>query len=149
LARSPVWILGKPHTEEDPYAVAFRAFAKRHSALVRYEGAVNDRAKLAQIYREARGFVLLSTNESLSLSALEAAACGCPLLLSDLPWARTVFGHAATYCAVPASVRRTAAHLKCFYDDAPSLPKPAKPCSWREIGKLLKSVYEQVRKTSS
>ena len=33
--------------------------------------------------------------ESLSLSALEAAACGCPVLLSDLPWARTVFGQSA------------------------------------------------------
>ena len=56
-------------------------------------------------YREARGFVLLSAMESLSLSALEAAACECPLFLSDLPWARsscTTSRARPTWC-LPAS----------------------------------------------
>ncbi len=51
----------------------------------------NNRSQLAEIYRPVRGFVRLSTKESVSLSALEAEACECPLLLSDLPWARTTF----------------------------------------------------------
>ncbi len=58
---------------------------------LRYEGAIQDRARLARIYREARGFVLLSAMETRSLSAEEAAACECPLLLSDLPWAHSAF----------------------------------------------------------
>jgi glycosyltransferase involved in cell wall biosynthesis len=143
-AQTPVWVLGKPYGDRDPYAIRFIEFARQNASFVRYEGAVTDRNKLARIYREARGFVLLSTNESLSLSALEAAACGCPLLLSDLPWARTVFGDAASYCPVPASVGRTAAHLKDFYDRAPALPKPPKPLTWLEVAKSLKSVYDQV-----
>jgi len=142
-AQVRVWILGKPYSEEDPYTKAFRAFAKEHSDVIRYEGPVNDRAKLAQIYREARGFVLLSTNESLSLSALEAAACGCPLLLSDLPWARCVFEEYARYCKI-TSVSETAKILRRFADEAHNLPRPPKPRSWKEIGLMLKSVYEKL-----
>jgi glycosyltransferase involved in cell wall biosynthesis len=133
LARTPLWVIGKPYAESDPYSQRFLAFARQHPQMVRYEGAVLDRAKLARIYREARGFVLLSTIESLSLSALEAAACECPLLLGDLPWARTVFRRDASYCPVPASSHRTAGCLRRFYDAAPFLKPPPKPASWLGI----------------
>src|SRR5882724_3695031 len=83
LAQTPVWIIGKAYSESDQYAQRFFELARQNPKLVRYEGAIADRAKLAQVYREARGFVLLSTMESLSLSSFEAAACECPLLLSD------------------------------------------------------------------
>src|SRR6185503_2412225 len=79
-AQTPIWIIGKPYSETDPYFQEFLALAKTHPEVIRYEGAISDRQRLAQIYREARGFVLLSKWESLSLSALEAAACGCPVL---------------------------------------------------------------------
>jgi glycosyltransferase involved in cell wall biosynthesis len=78
LAQTPLWIIGKPYAESDPYAQRFVQLARRHASIIRYEGAIADRAKLARVYLEARGFVLLSTVESLSLSALEAAACECP-----------------------------------------------------------------------
>jgi len=109
---------------------------------------VTDRSQLARIYREARGFVLLSARESLSLSALEAAACGCPLLLSDLPWARSVFkGHAA-YCPVTRSPAVTASALRRFYKAAPQRPPPPRPASWSEIARQLLTVYETVLNTS-
>jgi glycosyltransferase involved in cell wall biosynthesis len=138
-----LWVLGKPYGENDPYAIRFMEFAKQHASVIRYEGAVTDRTKLARIYQEARGFVLLSTNESLSLSALEAAACGCPLLLSDLPWARSVFKDAASYCPI-TSVSRTAAVLRRFSDEAPQKQPPPKPLSWVEVAQRLKAVYEKV-----
>lgn len=140
-ARVPVWVIGKPYSESDAYGQAFIRLAQKHPEVVRYEGPINDRARLATIYREARGFVLLSTMESLSLSALEAAACESPLLLSDQPWARTVFKEAATYCPVTSSVSRTAEALRAFYAVAPSLSAPPKPKSWLEIGHELKSIY--------
>ncbi len=90
-AQTPVWVIGKAYADADSYAQKFFSLARQHPQFIRHEGAISDRARLAQIYREARGFVLLSSMESLSLSALEAAACGCPLLLSDLPWARSTF----------------------------------------------------------
>ena len=118
--------------------------AGSHPQIIRYEGPIQDRARLAAIYREARGFVLLSTWESLSLSALEAAACECPLLLSDLPWARTFFHDRASYCPVAKATTRTAAVLREFYDAAPGLPRPQRPLSWLEIAKQLKSVYDSL-----
>ena len=143
-AQTPLWVIGRAYAESDPYAQRFFALARQQPQFIRYEGAISDRARLAQIYRAARGFVLLSTMESLSLSALEAAACGCPLLLSDLPWARTAFGIGATYAPVPYSARSTADLLRKFYDNAPALPLPPKPQLWSEIGWQLKAIYERV-----
>ena len=147
-AQVPVWVIGKPYSDTDPYGQKFLALARQNPQFVRYEGPISDRARLAVIYREARGFVLLSNMESLSLSALEAAACATPLLLSDQPWARTVFREHATYCPVSSSVSRNAQALKAFYAAAPQIPAPPKPQSWREIGLELKKVYETVLKTS-
>ena len=146
-ARTPVWIIGRAYAETDPYARAFFQLARSQPDLIRYEGGINDRGRLAEIYRAARGFVLLSTMESLSLSALEAAACECPLLLSDLPWARCTFANAARYCPVNQPVSATAIALREFYDAAPGLPPPPKPAGWEQIGRELKAVYEDVLST--
>jgi len=144
LAQTPVWIIGKAYSESDQYAQRFFELARQNPKLVRYEGAIADRAKLAQVYREARGFVLLSTMESLSLSSFEAAACECPLLLSDLPWARTAFGASVSYCPITSSAARTAKVLRKFYDAAPKLAPPPRPVPWVEIGQQLKTIYEKL-----
>ena len=142
-AQTPIWIIGRPFAESDPYAREFLALAARHPQFVRYDGPVQDRQQLAQIYREARGFILLSAWESLSLSALEAAACDCPLLLSDLPWARSTFQEHANYCPI-APPGRTAGYLRKFYDLAPSLKPPPKPLTWTEVARQLERIYRSV-----
>jgi hypothetical protein len=111
---------------------------------LRYEGPIQDREKLARVYREARGFVLLSAMESLSLSALEAAACECPLLLSRLPWATTFFHESACYCSINSPATRTAPFLRQFYDAAPGLKPPPRPPTWLEVGQQLKRLYEML-----
>jgi glycosyltransferase involved in cell wall biosynthesis len=146
-AGTPVWIIGKGYSDSDPYTQRFLTFARQHPEIVRYEGPVNDRKKLSGIYREARGFVLLSTMETRSLSSEEAAACECPLLLSDLPWARDVFGEGAAYCPPNGSLDEIAQKLRGFYDAAPNRPIPAKPKSWIEVAHQFRAVYEQVMKT--
>jgi glycosyltransferase involved in cell wall biosynthesis len=143
LAQTPLWVIGKAYADDDAYAQKFFALARRHPQIIRYEGAISDRARLARSYREARGFVLLSTKESLSLSALEAAACECPLLLSDLPWARSTFAGNASYCPVTRD-SATANVLRQFYDAAPNLPVPPKPATWNEIARQLKTIYERI-----
>jgi glycosyltransferase involved in cell wall biosynthesis len=143
-AETPLWVIGKPYSAKDAYFVRFRQLTEQHPALLRYEGAISDRAKLEEAYRAARGFVLLSAMESLSLSALEAAACGCPLLLSDLPWARTVFGQVASYCPLVSSSGRTAEVLRAFYAAAPNLSPPPKPLGWLEVARQLKHLYESL-----
>jgi glycosyltransferase involved in cell wall biosynthesis len=147
-AQTPVWVVGKAYSDTDPYARRFLELARREPKFIRFNGAIPDRTRLAAVYREARGFVLLSAMESLSLSALEAAACECPLLLSDLPWARTVFAGSVSYCPLTSSVEQTAPALRRFYDAAPTLKPPSKPLNWTEVARRLKQVYESCFKTS-
>jgi glycosyltransferase involved in cell wall biosynthesis len=147
-AQTPIWIIGKAYSNNDPYAQKFFTLAKQNQKIIRYEGAVSNRTEMAKIYRTARGFVLLSDMESLSLSALEATACECPLLLSDLPWAHATFGNSAKYCQVTKSAIRTSESLRSFYDAAPSLPAPPKPASWSEIARQFKAIYERVLNAS-
>jgi glycosyltransferase involved in cell wall biosynthesis len=142
-AQTPVWVIGKAYADVDAYAQKFFTLAKQHPQIIRHEGSISDRARLAQIYREARGFVLLSSMESLSLSALEAAACECPLLLTDLPWARSAFGENASYCPI-AAIDRTSEALRNFYDRTTNLKLPAKPHSWSEVARQLEQVYQQI-----
>jgi glycosyltransferase involved in cell wall biosynthesis len=141
-AETPLWVVGQPYSADDSYGARFVEFARRNPRLVRYEGAIRDRKMLAAVYREARGFVLLSTMESLSLASMEAAACGCPLLLSDLPWARTTFYESATYCPVTSPRGRTVRVLREFYDAAPQRPAPPKPLSWSEVAVKCVRIYE-------
>jgi glycosyltransferase involved in cell wall biosynthesis len=147
-AEVPVWIVGRPYAEEDPYARRFLEVARQHPRWIRYEGAITNRARMAEVYRGARGFVLLSSMESLSLSALEAAACGCPLLLSDLPWARTTFGVQASYCPVTRDAKTTARHLRSFHAAAPQLPIPTRPKSWPQVAQQLADLYRSLLRTS-
>lgn len=142
-AQVPVRILGKPYGDDDPYYRRFLALANESPEFVRYGGGLSDRRALADTYQRARGFVLLSTMESLSLSALEAAASGCPLLLSDLPWARCTFGESATYCPV-VNRQSTAAVLRTFYDQAAKLPTPPPPCRWSDVATQLLHIYKSV-----
>lgn len=144
LAQTPIWIIGRAYGDNDPYVQQFLKLAKENPRWIRFEGAIDDRVRLAAIYRESRGFVLLSTKESLSLSALEAAACGCPLLLSDLPWARSSFSSGTEFCPANGSRSQTAQILRRFYDAAPGLKPPPRPASWPDIGRQLVAIYEKI-----
>lgn len=143
-AQTPVLIVGQPYSDSDPYAQRCYALARQQPRFVRLESVpFGERAKLAEILCAARGFVLISAMETRSLAAEEAAACRCPLLLSDLPWARSVFGTMASYCPL-ADVAATARCLREFYDKAPTHPIPEKPKSWAEVGLQLKGIYQSV-----
>lgn len=147
LAQVPLRVIGRPYCESDPYFQRFAALCEREPRLLRYEGPVSNRDILAKEYRQARGFVLLSTMESMSLAALEAAAAGTPLLLADLPWARSVFGKSARYCPLKKSAAETGRYLRKFYEDAPSLSPPPRPPGWSEVALQLKSIYEKIGNT--
>ena len=140
VAGVPIRFVGIPYGKGDPYFREFAEVAAARPDLVRYEGLFSDRRELAALYQKARGFVLLSTMESLSLSALEASAAGCPLLLSDLAWARCTFGTNASYCPV-APLDTTARILREFYDNAGSAPMPLAPAKWCDVGRKLIDIY--------
>lgn len=143
MAQVPVWIIGEPYSKKDRYYEKFLAVVQAAGEMVRYEGGNSSREKMASIYQNAAGFVLLSSMESLSLSALEAAAGGCSLLLADLPWARSSFGSKATYSRL-GSKEEEARNLKNFYYGIDEAPKPHEPCRWEDVGKQLCRIYEEL-----
>lgn len=142
LAQIKIRIFGAPYHPDDPYHQKFLSAVKRAGPLVDYVGGVTDREKIANEYRRASGFVLLSSMESQSLSALEAAASGCPLLLSDLSWAKASFGAEASYAPV-ASAARTAPYLKEFFRRISSAPRVHKVLGWNEVAGRLAGVYRE------
>jgi glycosyltransferase involved in cell wall biosynthesis len=139
-----VRIIGRPYTETDPYYLRFLSLCRANPDLVDFSGPISDRAKLAEYYQTAHGFVLLSTMESLSLSALEAAAAGCPLLLSDLPWARGTFADNAVYCPVDVSAEETGKVLKLFVESSSSKPQTLIPSRWVDVARQLVQIYDDV-----
>ncbi|HTB85063.1 MAG TPA: glycosyltransferase family 4 protein [Candidatus Sulfotelmatobacter sp.] len=144
IAQTPLQVLGRAYSEDDPYAKRFFSIAEKNPRYIKYAGGISDRAELARIYRSARGFVLLSTMETRSLSAEEAAASGCPLFLSDLPWARSTFGEHARYCPVNVDAAKTAGALKIFHAEAPALPPPPPPATWQQVARQLQTIYQDV-----
>ena len=143
LAQVPVWVIGDPYSKREPYYKKFVSVVESSKGLVKYEGGISDRAKMATIYKSVSGFVLFSSMESLSLSALEAAAGKCPLLLADLPWARSTFGDGATYCRLGPGKQESRA-LKDFYKSIDKAPRAPVPCRWSEVGAQLKQIYESL-----
>ena len=143
-AKTPIRIVGKPYSESDPYYLRFRALAQSHPEWIRHVPHITDRAELAALYRSARGFVLLSAIETRSLSAEEAAACECPLLLSDMPWARDVFPANPFFLSPHAPVEETARVLRTFYDAAPTLPPNPLPTTWDDVAGSLIAIYRAV-----
>lgn len=134
-SKTKVWIIGKPYSPNNPYFKAFISLQKQHSELIRYEGAIDSESELAEVYQNSRGFVMLSTMESLSLSTLEASAAKCPLLLTDLPWAKTTFGDKASYINLKESSKVQAKKLRTFYEISKDSSSNYSPLSWRDVAK--------------
>ncbi len=63
---------------------------------VRFLGRATDQ-ELLRLYNQAECFVFPSLYEGFGLPPVEAMACGCPVLASDIPVLREVCADAATY----------------------------------------------------
>jgi glycosyltransferase involved in cell wall biosynthesis len=143
MAGIPIRIFGRPYSLHDPYYLNFLRVVESSGGLVRYEGEMTNRAKLADTYRRSRGFVLPSTMESLSLSALEAATTGCPLLLTDLPWAVTTFGDSASYVPNTSDSALLSEELGRFYR-SPKPPEGLRVLGWDDVAGRLRTLYESI-----
>ena len=63
---------------------------------IHFLGRVSDQ-ELVKLYNQAACFIFPSLYEGFGLPPLEAMACGCPVLVSDIPVEREICGDAAQY----------------------------------------------------
>jgi glycosyltransferase involved in cell wall biosynthesis len=104
------------------------------------------REVLAAAYRRARLLVHTADAEGFGLPLIEAMACGCPVIASDLPVLREVGGSAATYCAVgdiPGWNGAIVAALEGPANRERGFVNAAR-FSWSENAARTARVYEQV-----
>lgn len=141
-AEIPVLFVGKPYHPNDPY---WREFSKLiDDRFVLHQPHVKDRSEMIRLLRASRGFVIYSQYENWCLSAHEATACGLPVLLPDMPWARECFGTEVKYLS-PQPRPDNAGCLRSFYDACPNLPPPAiKLYSWDEVAEKLEACYRSL-----
>ena len=143
LAGIKLKVLGRPYSESDPYFAIFLREVQMSGGAVEWCGEVTNRAELADYYHRARGFILPSTRESLSLSAVEAAASGCRLFLTDLPWARSAFGDSAEYLPDSSNPVILAEGIKQLIKGKQPAVRP-EVWSWDQVAEHLQEVYLSV-----
>jgi glycosyltransferase involved in cell wall biosynthesis len=100
-------------------------------------GAVDDDT-LAALYTGARALVFPSDDEGFGLPAVEALACGTPVVASDVPALREVLGGRATLV--------DAADLGALIATAERARRPAPappPWTWADAARATWDVYER------
>jgi glycosyltransferase involved in cell wall biosynthesis len=76
-----------------------------------------ERGALAAVYRRATLLLHSAEAEGFGLPLIEAMACGCPVVASDVPVLREVGGAAVTYCAV-GDINMWAGAVKALLQEA-------------------------------
>ena len=133
--------------ERETFVSAAAAVRSQIAALglgsdVKLPGFVSDET-LAALYAGAGAVVLPSLAEGFGLPAVEAAACGAPLLLSDIPAHRETLGDAAVFFP-PLAVERLASELQRLLADEAARAEVARRCgeavaglSWNATADIL------------
>ena len=106
--------------------------------------------ELAGLYSGAAAFCFPSLQEGFGLPILEAMACGCPAVISDIPVFREVGGEAAEYFD-PCAPESLAHKLSIVLEDserrehlhARGLGR-AESFTWHKTAKLVCQAYESV-----
>jgi len=142
-AEVPIKFLGAPYSEADSYYIKFLEAVKVAAPFAKYEGAAATTKDLINEYQKARGVLLLSKMEGLSLAVIEAGAMGIPVLLSQRPWAIREYGTEATYANID-NKHREARDIRNFWDKADQSPNIKKVLSWKDIAIKLKDVYTRL-----
>nr|WP_294514450.1 glycosyltransferase family 1 protein [uncultured Rhodopila sp.] len=111
----------------------------------RYVGRVTD-GELKGLFETAACFVFPSRYEGFGLPAVEAMACGCPVVAADIPALRETCADAAIYCD-PASPSDIARQVCLVLDDPglnarlrQSVRARARAWTWERAAHRLNSV---------
>ncbi len=103
--------------------------------------------ELVSLYRQARLVVIPSLMEGFSLTGLEAISLGVPVVASDIPVHREIYGQAVRY-ANPHSSQAFAQAIHQSLQDSylGSLPRSY---SWTKLAQSILNLYENYEKNSS
>jgi glycosyltransferase involved in cell wall biosynthesis len=141
-AKVPVTFLGDIFPLDQEYGARFRALAD--GGIVQWAGQVNDRAEVARMMASASGLVLASHLEAFPLVLLEALACGTPVMVTNMPALRSIFGDAIRY-APPAADPDYAAALAAFHRDClAGLRQKFPVLTWDDVAAQVAAVYRDV-----
>ena len=100
-------------------------------------GHVSDE-HLAAIYSGAHALVVASEHEGFGLPAVEALACGTPVVACEVPALREVLDARATFVN-PGDLRALIAAAEAMRRPAP----PPPPWTWQDAARATWDVYEQ------
>lgn len=128
-----------------------RALARRHgvAGAVAF-GPARPQAELADLYRAAAVVLVPSRSESFGLVALEAQACGTPVVAADVGGLRAVVGRGGTLVAGHDPVDHAAAVLALLEDPAHrdlvgrAAAAAARRATWDRTVERLLDVYRSV-----
>jgi alpha-1,3-rhamnosyl/mannosyltransferase len=138
--------------EPDPFypEIKEEVMAAGHKDRIKALGRVSD-DDLKYLYNACLAFVLPSKTEGFGLTALEAAACGAPVICSDIPTLREVMGQGAEFFdpdnennmfdVINESVRDP----RRLEDLANAGLSRARHFSWKQAAEETIKVYESIK----
>lgn len=142
----PLLIVGHPLAGEQYYADELKKIIRESNLIKWIPGLPAHSPALLAAYRGSIGFVLISDNETQPISALEAAAMGKPLLLSDRHWARQSFYRGAILVN-PDSQKQIRNGLRLIHSHPNQFRVPyleLKPCQRSNVGKAYANLYAEL-----
>jgi glycosyltransferase involved in cell wall biosynthesis len=139
-------LIGRATAPQGPYARVVGDAVRAEPGWRWIDGLPHDSPLLASAYAAASVCVLPSLTEGQPLAALEAAAAGANLVVSDLPYLRETFGTSAWYCnpRSPSSIRRAVLAAGAAPRGARAADRPAWLRRWSEVAGQVEALYRIV-----
>jgi glycosyltransferase involved in cell wall biosynthesis len=142
----PLLIVGEVLYGEEAYGKALSDLIACSSNIRWIKGLAPASGNLISAYQGALAFALPSFDEQQPISALEAAACGKPLLLADRPYAKQeLYANAAL--ANPDSIKSIGDNLRKVLDSPERYSTPINNmeiCRRTRVGESYVDVYNKL-----
>ncbi len=137
---TPLTLVGSAGRFNRRYAARCRAAADEHVRFLPPCPA----SELPRLYHAAAVHACVSWYETPGLASLEAALCGCALVVTPGGCTREYFGDEATYCRPddPGSIRAAVAQALARGPSAPLAARVAQECTWAAAATRTRAAYE-------